>query len=181
MLIRLFWCIHTLDRRWAFGVGLPFVFQSSDIDANMPMPVCAATNVSYTGQNILTGVKDDEVPYLQAMVLLGRISAKVWLVFSNSSRIGTEPPKDELDFLHYRLDRWYDELPESLKLPGEGAAPESRPVPRGIRWLRLLLYLRARQMKILIYQRVLHSPALFRSNSSQVCLSTAIVYLPTDS
>lgn len=170
MLIRLFWCIHTLDRRWAFGVGLPFVFQSSDIDANMSMPVSARTNALYTGQKILTGAKDDEVPYLQAMVLLGQISAKVWLALSNSSSAGAEPSKDELDFLHYRLDRWYDELPVSLKHPGEAGAPASPQVSRGMRRLRLLLYLRARQMKILLYQRVLHSPALFHSNSSQVCL-----------
>lgn len=170
MLIRLFWCIHTLDRRWAFGVGLPFVFQSSDIDANMPMPVSTLINTFHTRHNMLIGVKDDEVPYLQAMVLLGRISAKVWLALSNSSRAGAEPPKDELDFLHYRLDRWYDELPESLKLPSDTGAPASQQLSRGMRRLRLLLYLRARQMKILLYQRVLHSPALFHSNSSQVFL-----------
>lgn len=101
------------------------------------------------------------------MVLLGRISAKIWLALSNSSSGGAEPPKDELDFLHYRLDRWYDELPENLKLLDEAGALALQDNSRGIRRLRLLLYLRARQMKTLLYQRVLHSPALFHSHSSQ--------------
>lgn len=107
------------------------------------------------------------MPYLQATVLLGRISAKIWLALSNSGGGGAEPSKDELDFLHYRLDRWYEELPESLKLLGESEASASRDNSRGIRRLRLILYLRARQMKTFLYQRVLHSPALFHSHSSQ--------------
>lgn len=54
MLVRAFWSVHTLDRRWAFGVGLPFVFQSSDIDANTPMPVSARVGGGLEGTYILT-------------------------------------------------------------------------------------------------------------------------------
>jgi Fungal specific transcription factor domain len=39
MAVRLFWCIHALDRRWGFGNGLPFVIQDSDIDQAYPEPV----------------------------------------------------------------------------------------------------------------------------------------------
>lgn len=103
------------------------------------------------------------------MVLLGRINARVWLTLSNSNTGGAsaDHPKDDLDFLHYRVDRWYDELPESLKLPREIGSPESQIASRSLYRLRLLLYLRARQTKILLYQRVLHTPALFHSNTSQ--------------
>lgn len=38
--IRVFWCIYVLDRRWSFGTGLPFVMQDADIDPNLPEPVC---------------------------------------------------------------------------------------------------------------------------------------------
>lgn len=34
-----FWSIYSLDRRWSFGTGLPFVFQDEDIDPNLPEPV----------------------------------------------------------------------------------------------------------------------------------------------
>lgn len=34
--LRLFWCIYILDRRWSFGIGMPFVLQDSDIDPELP-------------------------------------------------------------------------------------------------------------------------------------------------
>lgn len=35
-----FWSAYVLDRRWAFGTGLPYVVQDSDIDPQLPQPVC---------------------------------------------------------------------------------------------------------------------------------------------
>jgi hypothetical protein len=37
--VRLFWSIYVLDRRWSFGTGLPFALQDADIDSNLPDPV----------------------------------------------------------------------------------------------------------------------------------------------
>lgn len=34
-----FWAVYVLDRRWAFGTGLPYVVQDEDIDPELPMPV----------------------------------------------------------------------------------------------------------------------------------------------
>lgn len=34
-----FWTAYILDRRWAFGAGLPYVFQDDDIDPHLPLPV----------------------------------------------------------------------------------------------------------------------------------------------
>lgn len=42
MAVRIFWCIHALDRRWGFGNGLPFVIQDADIDKDYPEPVSGA-------------------------------------------------------------------------------------------------------------------------------------------
>lgn len=36
---KVFWSIYILDRRWALGLGLPFVIQDEDIDPNLPEPV----------------------------------------------------------------------------------------------------------------------------------------------
>jgi hypothetical protein len=36
---RLFWSVYSLDRRWSFGTGLPFVMQDKDIDPCLPDPV----------------------------------------------------------------------------------------------------------------------------------------------
>ena len=37
--INSFWAVYVLDRRWAFGTGLPYVVQDEDIDPELPMPV----------------------------------------------------------------------------------------------------------------------------------------------
>lgn len=34
-----FWSAYVLDRRWAFGTGLPFVVQDDEIDPQLPLPV----------------------------------------------------------------------------------------------------------------------------------------------
>jgi hypothetical protein len=36
---KIFWSVYSLDRRWSFGTGLPFVIQDDDIDPNLPEPV----------------------------------------------------------------------------------------------------------------------------------------------
>jgi hypothetical protein len=36
---RVFWSIYSLERRWSFGTGLPFVIQDADIDPSLPEPV----------------------------------------------------------------------------------------------------------------------------------------------
>jgi Fungal specific transcription factor domain len=36
---KLFWSIYVLDRRWSFGIGMPFALQDSDMDPDLPEPV----------------------------------------------------------------------------------------------------------------------------------------------
>lgn len=48
-----FWTAYVLDRRWAFGTGLPYVVQDSDIDPQLPLPVSKSIlgltiNMQYT-------------------------------------------------------------------------------------------------------------------------------------
>ena len=38
-MIKLFWSIYVLDRRWSFGTGMPFALQDADIDPLLPEPV----------------------------------------------------------------------------------------------------------------------------------------------
>lgn len=37
--IMTFWSAYTLDRRWSFGTGLPFVIQDAEVDPQLPRPV----------------------------------------------------------------------------------------------------------------------------------------------
>lgn len=38
-----FWSAYVLDRRWAFGTGLPYVVQDEEIDVELPFPVSRHT------------------------------------------------------------------------------------------------------------------------------------------
>lgn len=139
MLVRLFWCIHILDRRWSFGSGLPFVIQDEDVSQHFPEP-------------------DDGVPYLKAMVAFSRIVSNVWHVtygtpIDSASRRGQE----EMSYLKYRIERWWEELPVTLQF-GRGDQNWSR----GLQRQRILLYLRKAQLIILLYQPALHSPRQVR-------------------
>ncbi|KAJ4142936.1 hypothetical protein BFJ70_g1513 [Fusarium oxysporum] len=151
MAIRLFWSVHTLDRRWSFGAGLPFIIQSNDIDSNIPWP-------------------DDEVPYLHAMVAYNRIGAKVWATLYNAGSTTSNVPRDEIEFLHYSVERWYKEIPLILKLPEDGAPA----LGRGHHRLQILLYLRACQMKILLHQSALHAIPRPARDTSQVQMLVSI-------
>ncbi|XEV01553.1 hypothetical protein FSHL1_006840 [Fusarium sambucinum] len=151
MAIRMFWSVHTLDRRWSFGAGLPFLLQSNDIDSNIPWP-------------------DDEVPYLHAMVAYNRIGAKVWATLYNAGSTASNVPRDEIEYLHYSVERWYKEIPTILKLPEEGAPT----IGRGHHRLQVLLYLRACQMKILLHQSALHAIPRPARDTSQVQMLVSI-------
>ncbi|KAL5622419.1 hypothetical protein FOBRF1_001669 [Fusarium oxysporum] len=151
MAIRMFWSVHTLDRRWSFGAGLPFIIQSNDIDSNIPWP-------------------DDEVPYLHAMVAYNRIGAKVWAALYNAGSTASNVPRDEIEFLHYSVERWYKEIPTILKLPEDGAPV----LGRGHHRLQILLYLRACQMKILLHQSALHAIPRPARDTSQVQMLVSI-------
>lgn len=38
--LKIFWCIYVLDRRWSFGIGMPFVLHDEDIDPALPTVGC---------------------------------------------------------------------------------------------------------------------------------------------
>lgn len=46
-----FWTAYILDRRWAFGTGLPYVVQDEEIDPQLPLPVCSP---GVPTENVLT-------------------------------------------------------------------------------------------------------------------------------
>ena len=53
--VKLFWSIYVLDRRWSFGMGRPFALQDSDIDPALPQPVGSERTVMFDPFNDLLG------------------------------------------------------------------------------------------------------------------------------
>lgn len=132
--LRLFWSIYVLDMRWSFGTGMPFSLEDSDIDPWLPEP-------------------EEKTPYLQVMIRYSRIAGKAWKfisAFNNSNEI----KKDDLHYLDWQVQRWANEMPDSLRLD-----PNGKNETRSIRRLRSVLYLRANQLRLLIHRPILHSAA----------------------
>lgn len=136
--VRSFWSVYVLDRRWSFGTGMPFALQDADIDPQLPKP-------------------DDSTPYLTSMVTYSNIGSKVWKSVANVDGASNNIRKEDIGYLDYQILQWHRSIPESLKFvhPETGRKPE--PSTRGVHRLRVALYLRANQMRILIYRPVLHT------------------------
>ncbi|KAJ5460846.1 uncharacterized protein N7458_002398 [Penicillium daleae] len=136
---RLFWTVYSLDRRWSLGTGLPFVIQDEDVDPNLPEP-------------------DSSLPYLRCMISYNRISSKIW--YSGLGSEGTtDIRRDEIGYLDYQVLQWYKQVPDELKFYPVESPKTGETASRGMRRLRVLLYLRMNQLRILIYRPVLHSAA----------------------
>lgn len=67
--------------------------------------------------------------------------------------------KEEIGYLDYQIIQWHRSIPPALKYmhPSSSNPQDQQPVTRSIHRFRVLLYLRANQMRILIYRPVLHT------------------------
>lgn len=142
--INLFWAIYVLDRRWSFGTGMPFALQDQDIDPLTPKP-------------------EDRSPYLSAMIQYSAIGAKVWRsIATRTSSTGGPIDTEEMNYLDYQVINWHRNIPASLRFEHPSLrnplnTPIGPPPSRAAARLRAILYIRANQMRILIYRPVLHS------------------------
>lgn len=149
----LFWAIYSLDRRWSFGTGMPFALQDSDIDSQIPKP-------------------GDRSPYLDAMIDYCAIAARVWraVASTSSSSDGGSIKTDEIDYLDFQVIQWHNNVPADLRFdhPSQRlSTPNHPPQTRAGHRLRIVLYLRANQMRILIYRSILHSATSIMQHRKQ--------------
>jgi hypothetical protein len=92
------------------------------------------------------------------MISYNRISSKIW--YSGLGSEGTtDIRRDEIGYLDYQVLQWYKQVPDALKFYPGDSPKHGETVSRGLRRLRVLLYLRMNQLRILIYRPVLHSSA----------------------
>jgi hypothetical protein len=144
--IRTFWSVYVLDRRWSFGTGMPFALQDADIDPNLPKP-------------------DDSTQYLNSMISYSQIGSKVWRSIANADASQNNIDKEDIAFLDFQVLNWIRSVPESLKfVHPESGSRASEATSRGLRRLQVALYLRANQMRILIYRPVLHTATSIMEN-----------------
>ena len=139
---KLYWSAYTLDRRWSFGTGLPFAVQDSEINHHPEFP-------------------DDSISsaYLRQMITYCGISSEVRKSLLESSSILASSLPSIRDFLCFRVIQWQNNLPRKLQFGGADDRFDPSKEKRGEYRLRLMLYLRANQMKTVIYRKLFSGPS----------------------
>jgi hypothetical protein len=170
--IKLFWSIYVLDRRWSFGTGMPFALQDADIDPSLPEPV-SCTTLSHVRKS--DQMQEMSIPYLNTMIAYSRIGSKVWRSINYFSPIPSSVLNvEEIGYLDYQILQWQKSVPSELQLP---TTSSTQPPSRVMHRLQILLYLRANQMRILVYRPVLHSASSIQDN---VSYASTVVELARD-
>ena len=96
------------------------------------------------------------------MISYSRIGSKVWRSICSFAPIPNPALNiEEIGYLDYQIIQWQKSIPPELQLP---TASSTQTQSRAIHRLQILLYLRANQMRILIYRPVLHSTSSIQEN-----------------
>lgn len=101
------------------------------------------------------------------MVAYGRISSRVWRSVTGLDSVVPDIRQDEIAYLDYQIQQWQMNIPESLRFSAGDNCPGPGVQKRAIRRLRVLLYLRTNQLRIMIYRPVLHSATSIMENRAQ--------------
>lgn len=158
--VLLFWSVYILDRRFSFGTGMPFALQDTDVDPSVPKP-------------------EDRSSYISAMARFCEISSRVWRTVSKTPTAANDGSGSvnvpEMAYLDYQVIDWHRSIPPMLKFEHPSQPPQPGPPPsRGGHRLRVILYLRANQMRIHIYRPVLHSATSIMQNRQQAQTSVDV-------
>jgi hypothetical protein len=157
--VLLFWSVYILDRRFSFGTGMPFALQDTDVDPSVPKP-------------------EDRSSYISAMARFCEISSRVWRTVSKTPTAANDGSGTvnlpEMAYLDYQVIDWHRSIPPMLKFEHPSQPQSGPPPPRAGHRLRVILYLRANQMRIHIYRPVLHSATSIMQNRDQAQTSVDV-------
>ncbi|KAI1010627.1 hypothetical protein LB503_004885 [Fusarium chuoi] len=132
-----FWSLYTLDRRWSFGTGLPFAVQDSEINR----PSLSMNDSSHS------------LAYLKEMISFCGIASDVRSFFIGTLASRLQESSSTQDYLQFRVLQWQQSLPRRLQFNGIDDKFDVTTEKRGDYKLRLMLYLRANQMRTIILRK----------------------------
>jgi hypothetical protein len=99
------------------------------------------------------------------MINYAFIGSKVWRsVASSDANSQDKLSREEISYLDFQVLNWHRSIPDHLKFNHPDSGSQSEPPARVIHRLQILLYLRANQMRILIYRPVLHTATTIMEN-----------------
>lgn len=151
--IHTFWTAYTLDRRWAFATGLPWVIPDEDVNVHLPYP--------------------DAHPFLAAMIAYSKLVARVWrLVRQLDPDEAVVFHPGDFEDLDSQIKQWYSAVPKEmqLKLPDWESIPRYLNPPVNsqkeydIQRLQIWTYLRLNQIRIWLFTPVLHTHSSIMEN-----------------
>jgi hypothetical protein len=90
------------------------------------------------------------------MISYSTIGSKVWRSVADVGR-QDKINKEDISFLDFQVLNWHRSIPDSLKFVHPDSGRQIEPPARLVHRLQVVLYLRANQMRILIYRPVLHT------------------------
>ncbi|KAI1387158.1 uncharacterized protein F4822DRAFT_275544 [Hypoxylon trugodes] len=150
--INTFWTAYVLDRRWAFGTGLPYVVPDEEIDPQLPYP--------------------NSHPYLVAMITYSKLSARVWRLVRNFDPDIVEIRPGDIEELDRLIKQWYTQVPREtqLELADWEAVPRYLNPPvhmqreYDIQRLQIWTYLRLNQIRTWLYTPILRTHSSIMEN-----------------
>jgi hypothetical protein len=98
------------------------------------------------------------------MISYSIIGSKVWKSVVADVSSQEKINKEDISFLDFQVLNWHRSIPESLKFIHPESGRHLDPPARAIHRLQVVLYLRANQMRILIYRPVLHTATTIMEN-----------------
>lgn len=100
------------------------------------------------------------------MIPYTRLSAKVWYAVIDLEGNRTEMNKKTIGYLDYQILQWHRSLPQTLRYNSPYDDVGAGSFDKNQRRLQIVLYLRANQMRMLLYRPILHSATSIMENHS---------------
>jgi hypothetical protein len=111
------------------------------------------------------------------LIAYGHISSKVWKAVNTSGSVPAKTRKEESDYLDFQIQQWLQAIPPELQLLHPKADDNAIQQPRSLHRLRVLLYVRANHMRILVHRHNLLSATNIAENVSD---ARAVVEIAKD-
>lgn len=91
------------------------------------------------------------------MISYSLIGSKVWKSIAGPDSAQDTINKDDIGYLDFQVLNWHRSIPAPLKFVHPDSGQHADAPSRVMQRIQVALYLRANQMRILIYRPVLHS------------------------
>jgi hypothetical protein len=111
------------------------------------------------------------------LIAYGCTSSKIWKAVNTSGSVPAKTRKEESDCLDFQIQQWLQAIPPELQLLHPKADDNAIQQPRSLHRLRVLLYVRANHMRILVHRHNLLSATNIAENISD---ARAVVEIAKD-